>query len=146
MAQLTWPEREGPILEAIAQAEETGGDVDRAARQAVLDLDDGLYQRTVLALHEDGYIEVERITSAWGGVVGIDDLRLLPKGRRAVGQWPSGDAGDVLLSLLQAAHDQEANPDRKGRLGRVIEGLGGMGKTFVTDLAVSIAKGVAGVP
>lgn len=53
----TWPTREGPILEAMYWATESGSDLGRAAHEAVPDLPERVLHETLLTLAQDDYIE-----------------------------------------------------------------------------------------
>jgi len=58
--------------------------------------------------------------------------------RRAVGQWPSPDVWvDRLVEALREAAELEPDPERRGRLRAMAEGLGG----FARDVAVGVLSG-----
>jgi hypothetical protein len=54
---------------------------------AAPDLSDRVFHETLLTLAEDDYIEAQVMKSA-GEVPTVTPMRLMAKGRRAVGQWP----------------------------------------------------------
>jgi hypothetical protein len=61
-----------------------------------------------------------------------------PEARRAVGQWPSPDVWvDRLVQALREAAEREPDPEKKGRLRAMAEGLGG----FARDVAVGVLSG-----
>jgi hypothetical protein len=58
--------------------------------------------------------------------------------RRAVGQWPSAEMWvDRLVAALREAAEREPDPERRGRLRAMAEGLGG----FARDVAVGVLSG-----
>jgi hypothetical protein len=84
----TWTQREMPILRAVRTAEEAGEDVERAARAAVEDLAPDLYNETINALTEAGFLDAAVMPQGAGKLV-VHIRRRLPRGREAVGQWPT---------------------------------------------------------
>jgi hypothetical protein len=112
MADSTWEDRELPILEAMFRAMEKGGQVDQAARQAVPELSDAVYVETIAALADDRFLEAE-VTYSFGDEGFALPTRLLPKGRRPVRQWPSGDPVDQLERVLARLEIAETDPERK---------------------------------
>ena len=65
---------------------------------------DAAVNRTLAALLDDGYLAGSTPHWPLGGSrphIVADVLRLTPKRRRAVGQWPSGQTGDVLIHVLE---------------------------------------------
>ena len=98
-------------------------------------------------LIDAGYVDGQ-LRKYLGSGVGHWNLypyRLAERGARAVGMWPSGDAGDVLLEVLKRAEADETDPERKNRLGRAVEAIGGLARDIVVELGVSVAKGAAGL-
>jgi len=58
--------------------------------------------------------------------------------RQAVGQWPSPQVWvERLIQALLEAAEREPDPERKGRLRALAEGLGG----FARDVAVGVLSG-----
>lgn len=84
----TWTSRELPILRAMRAAEEAGGDIGTAARDAVPDLPRDLYNETINALDQARFLDAA-VQPYGDGKLQIHIRRLLPKGREAVGQWPA---------------------------------------------------------
>jgi hypothetical protein len=61
-----------------------------------------------------------------------------PEARQAVGQWPSPDVWvERLVQALHEAAEHEPDPEKKGRLRAMAEGLGG----FARDVAVGVLSG-----
>jgi hypothetical protein len=66
-------------------------------------------------------------------IAGVTD-----EARRAVGQWPSAEVWvDRLVEALREAAEREPDPERRGRLRAMAEGLGG----FARDVAVGVLSG-----
>ena len=144
MAEPTWAIRERPILEAIAAGEHEG---------PVPEVDDlveltGL-ERTSVALALRGLVDAHYVTAVdFAGTLDPDadfaDIRLLERGRRAVGQWPSEDAGDALLALLRDRAEEAPTEEERGRLKRFADAASALGTKALNDLAVSWVKHYAG--
>lgn len=49
-------------------------------------------------------------------------IRLTERGRRAVGQWPGGDAYDSLLEVLDSHIEAETEPDQRAALEKFRDG------------------------
>ena len=61
-----------------------------------------------------------------------------PEARQAVGQWPSPDVWvERMVQALHEAAEREPDPEKKGRLHAMAEGLGG----FARDVAVGVLSG-----
>jgi hypothetical protein len=140
MAEESWTTVERPILEAVRRAELAGEDVDNAARQAVPDVADQVYAQTIYSLGQEGCLA---ITSAamGGGLLFVTVLHLLPKGRRAIGQWPSGDLGSMFVDELQRQIDAEPNEERKSKLRAVLVAVHNYGQDFAADVLAKMLKG-----
>ncbi len=113
MAERTWEVLELPILEAVAALEDKIDDVGLAA----------LVERTGLTLDEvrigtRRLFESDLVTgldaTAANGVFEAFTLRLLPRGRQAVGQWPSSDPGEAFLQVLTQRIAAEDDPEERG--------------------------------
>lgn len=59
-----------------------------AARQAVNELDGRLYSEAIAALAADGYLDAS-VTNMGNNTLRVYVNRILPRGRREVGQWPA---------------------------------------------------------
>jgi len=144
---MTWETVALPILRWVSE-HEGGATVTVGELAESLDVSPNAVLNELTRLIADDYLDGQLRTYLG---VGPEGFRLYPyhlraAGARAVGMWPSGDAGDVLLQVLQAAEASEVDPDRKSRLAKAVEAVGGLARDFVIELGVSVAKGVAGVP
>ncbi len=72
--------------------------------------------------------------------------QLSERGARVVGLWPSGDAGDVLLDVLERAEETEPDAVQRSLLAEARDALATLTKERVTELALSVVKGTAGLP
>jgi hypothetical protein len=106
----TWHSIDLPVLTAIVIAEQSGEDVQIAARREAKGISDETFNRHIQLLHSDGYIEAAIRTHVKGGIESVTIHRALPKAYRAAGAWPNSDSmiQDLLLALQQA---EEAEPD-----------------------------------
>lgn len=128
MAEETWSERELVILEAIFEREETGEmftSVDEIAEATELDLE--VARRGAHDLADAGFITgagPQMLGSGWD----LARIRLQERGRRAIGQWPSEDAYDSLVRMLQSRIAEESDPERRGRLQKLLGAVTDVGK------------------
>lgn len=140
MARMTWDERERPILEAIA-AGEAGRDLnnDDVAEATGLSRDD--VDRGLLALYEADY--VTGTDAAAEELCYLLGMRLLERGRRAVGVWPADDSGEALLDLLRARIADADTDEERSRWQRLFDAAKGLGGTALRELTVAYLKHVA---
>lgn len=137
MAGQTWSVRELPILEAIFNLEEAKdehgfnsvgpGDV---AEEVGLDLDE--VRRGIRALYEAGFVEGNDASSGAGW--DLFGLRLLERGRRAVGQWPTDDPYVSLVKMIESQIAAEPEGERKTRMKKLLGTLTEVG----SDVAGSV--------
>ena len=142
---MTWASRERPILEAILAIEEAGKDrmtsVDLAAAVGLAEAE---AIRGINALEEAGYV-------AWSSRAGVGRSkiyllpRLLERGRREVGQWPS-DGFDALIRLLDERIKAEPEPVEKGRLERFRSAVLDLGRDVLADVLSRAIGGGLGLP
>jgi hypothetical protein len=73
-----------------------------------------------------------------GGLTEVGIMGVTDAARQAVGQWPSPEVWvERLVEALHEAAEREADPERRGRLRAIAEGLGG----FARDVAVGVLSG-----
>jgi hypothetical protein len=136
MNNKNWLNRELPILKALLADDSEDG----------IDLEE--LERTLPILtHKDIVIGTRALVEG-GFVVGIDAstndgfdmaaLRLSPRGRQEVGQWPSSTTStDAVLQALEIVQ-RSANPAEKQALTRIKENVAAIGQgvmgNFVTTL------------
>jgi hypothetical protein len=136
----TWERRDLPVLDAVVRyfeerdamdphipnvrtfAEITGLPVEQVYRAA----------RSLAP----SYLSVEGWFSDDLGALSI--TQVTDQARRVVGQWPSPEVWvDRLVEALREAAEREPDPERRGRLRAMAEGLGG----FARDIAVGVLSG-----
>lgn len=139
----TWATREFPILEAISTAAETGDDIGRAAREAVPELSIDLFQETLNALARDDYLDAQ-VTRRADGRVNVIVERLTPKGRRAVGQWPSDDSVHEFTSTLERLEATEIDPVQKSRFKKIREAFTDLGEDLAARTIAEFLKTITG--
>jgi hypothetical protein len=148
MVQETWTTAAVPLLEQVLTGEEGGP---RAATSALLQQSnvDRITQRTLAALIEDGYLAGAGVHWAMGReepIIIADILRLTPRGRRAVGQWPSSQAGDVLIHVLEAALLELPEGDTKSRMHGLLNAAREVGTEVLTGVVATVVKSTMGLP
>lgn len=147
MADDTWATVALPILRWIAQAE---GPQPITVGQLAddLELDAMIIANELDRLVDGGYLFGQVVKTQTGGDPRpwfLARRQLGPSGARAVGLWPSGDAGEVLLNVLRALEESTPDPEQKTRLRGAVEALGGMARDLLVDVAASFAKKMAGL-
>jgi hypothetical protein len=76
--------------------------------------------------------------AALGGLMDVAIMGVADEARQAVGQWPSPEVWvERLVQALREAAEREPDPERRGRLRALAEGLGG----FARDVAVGVLPG-----
>ncbi len=147
MVESTWNTRELPILEALATLEALNDSIERMNLDELVERSGVAVEagrRAVCALYDDGFITGADAPS-YGGR-DIIDITLTGKGRRAVGSWPSkGDAYDDIIAAIDARIDDEPDPEKKSRLRKGAEGIGGMGRDLFVEIAATIISKQAGI-
>jgi hypothetical protein len=143
----TWTTTALPLLEALARGEvaDPQGTTGSLIRQCN---EDPTTQRTLAALIEDGYVAGAGVHWALGRcepIIEADVLRLTPKGRRAVGQWPDGQAGDVLIRALEGALIELPEGETKSRIRELLRAARAVGTEVLTEVVAKVVKGTMGL-
>jgi hypothetical protein len=128
----TWTSRDLPVLDATVALLENRPlvDVTDIAARAGLTVAE---TSGALQAMEGVYVE---LAMSMGGPQSWSVQGVTPAARRAVGQWPSAESLITrLVEGLNAAADQEANPERKSRLRQAASLLGGAARDIATDIA-----------
>lgn len=143
----TWSLVAMPVLSWLSAHEGDHAQIGQIADH--LGLDPQAVANELDRLCRAGYVAGEVRKSATGGNPrpwSLFPIRLEERGARAIGLWPSGDSGEVLLDVLKRAEATETDPERKSRLQKAVEAIGGLAHDLVVDLGVSIVKSYAGLP
>ena len=137
-----------PLLEQVLAGEETDASAATSAVLASAD-QDGAVHRTLAALLDDGYLT--GATPHWPlgsprPVIVADVLRLTPKGRRAVGQWPSGQTGNVLIQVLETTVMRMPEGEAKSRLHAFLAAAQQVGTDVLSQVVTNVIKSATGLP
>ena len=143
MVRMTWDQRERPILEAIAQAEDDRRLINNDDIALATGLDRDTVDRGLLGLVEADY--VTGINAAAEELCYLLQVRLTERGRRAVGVWPSENAGDELLELLRERTEAATTDEERTRWQRLFDAAKGLGGKALTDVAIALVKREAGL-
>jgi hypothetical protein len=133
----TWETRDQLVLDAIVRYfdEHDGPEIPDVETFAKLTgMDPGQVARAVRAL-SPRFIKTQ---ATLGGLMAVAIIGITDEARQAVGQWPSPEVWlDRLVQALREAAEREPDPERRGRLRAIAEGLGG----FARDVAVGVLSG-----
>ncbi len=146
MATRTWEERELPLMEVIRKDEEEGPTYglssDEVGRRA--GLDPRTAQATLKELHRAGYIrgnDVSNHSTGWG-LIGV---MLEEKGRIAVRQWPSDDAYEELIRVLDERLARTEDEGERSRLQRLRDALTEVGRNVVANMIYDVGRVASGM-
>lgn len=133
----TWERRDLPVLDAIVRYfdEHDGPEIpDVGTFVKLTGMDAGQVGRAVRALSP----RFVKTGAALGGLMDVAIMGVTDEARQAVGQWPSPEVWvERLVQALREAAEREPDPERRGRLRAMAEGLGG----FARDVAVGVLSG-----
>jgi hypothetical protein len=139
----TWEQRELPLLEEILRDEQEAPtynlDSDRLAERLGFDL--RLTRVAIGAFLTDRLIEGTRIQG--GATVGI---RITPDGRRAVGQWPSGDPFVDLVRILEQRVETASDEQERTRMARLLGDVKDVGKEVIGGVVTAVIRSQTGLP
>jgi hypothetical protein len=133
----TWERRDLPVLDAVVRYfdQHDGAEIPDVETFAKLTgMDPAQVARAVRAL-SPRFIKTQ---ASLGGLMEVAVMGVTDEARHAVGQWPSPEAWvERLVQALREAAEREPDPERRGRLRALAEGLGG----FARDVAVGVLSG-----
>ncbi|GAA5122702.1 hypothetical protein GCM10023339_41480 [Alloalcanivorax gelatiniphagus] len=72
-------------------------------------------------------------------------VMLTKRGRRAVGLWPTDDAGHELADLLRKVADELSDPEERTLVRRAAGALGSVSRGVMTDVIAVHVKSQAGL-
>lgn len=140
---MPWSTREQPILDAIAELSESGNPgLDRIVE--VTSLPHGEVQRAVQSLAEADYLTGLDV-STMGTGFDLIEIRLLERGLRATGIWPS-DPYDEFVNVLEERLAASTDPAERSRLQRLLDAAIDVGKGAATAVITDVVKRTAGIP
>ncbi len=133
------------LLEAIADAEDRGVEAraDELGEPTGLALDD--VQRGLQALYDADYIE-GIVATGQDEIFDLLNIRLLERGRRAVGQWPAEDQYAALMQVLERQIAASGDPAERTKLERLRDAAIGLGEGMVATILNAWARSLAGPP
>jgi DNA-binding MarR family transcriptional regulator len=135
-----WQHVEQPILEALAArdgASMSGEQLAEATGVAMPAL-----MRALRSLKEDDYIDgVLTEVDQEDYPVRATGIRLLPKGLRQAGLWPSEDAAVAFIAALENAIRDEPDEQQRSKLQRARDALKAVGTTTL-NTAITTAMGI----
>ena len=101
------------------------------------------------SLEYDGYVSVKSNTPTSGHPHRHMNVRLLPEGRKALGEWPADPMTALAAALaraLEEASSEAKSAEERSRFKALAEKLREAGPTIGVAAAVEAAKAVLGVP
>lgn len=133
------------LLEAIADAEDRGVEAraDELGEPTGLALDN--VQRGLQALYDADYID-GIVATTQQDIFDLLNIRLLDRGRRAVGQWPAEDQYTALMQVLDRQIASSGDPAEKTKLERLRDAAIGLGEGMVATILNAWARSLAGPP
>lgn len=143
MAERTGEDLEQPVLEAVAELEDEKRHVSLhdVAERAELPTDQvaiGVRRLLPTDLLDGTELPGDKPYEARG-------LRLLPRGRQAVRQWPSADPAEAFLQALAQRIAVEPDPEQRGRLEKLRASTGEVGKGVLTGVVTALVQQVTGL-
>lgn len=144
MAERSWETLEQPILEAVAEREDRQDswcDIAAVAAQAGLPAEQvtiGVRRLLATDLLDGNYGTAYDGSDAFG-------LSLLPKGRQAVGQWPSSNPAEAFLQVLAHRIAVEEDHEVRGRLEKLRDSAGHVGKGVAAGIITAVVQQVSGL-
>ena len=139
-----WLSTDLPVLERIAQLEEES---QRFGLPEVMK-STGFDRPTVvssLRRLDNEYVVFTSMNAHGGDMVRATDFRLLPAGRRAVGQWPAADAATALLEAIEARLESSDSEEERTLLERFLSAGKALTGKALQDLTIAFLKQQAGL-
>ena len=144
MAEDTWTDGALHILEFVSANELSPNRWTIPDIASELGLDSIRVLRELERLRDGDFIYLKMYVS--GGKnrdeAQIMEIRLLERGAKQVGQWPSDNLYAALLSALDERIVDTPPGKEKARLDKLRESLAAIGTTVVSELLVRVAIGV----
>jgi hypothetical protein len=145
VASPTWERRELPLLLATARAEGTRADARTESLADATGLSAQDASLGLRALFDADYLTGDNASSNDGPSFDLLDVRLLEKGRRAVGQWPA-DASAILFGILAERIVEATDPVEKSRLEQLRAAALGVSREVLVSVLRALARQAAGLP
>lgn len=146
LINMTWADREIPILEAIRDAEDSDKQpfyIDSQLISQSTGLDYEVVCQSLRRLASADYIDM-RDTSTHDGT-SYHSIALAERGLRTVGPWPPEETFESLRSLIEEMIAKERDAERRSRLQKLLGSLMDVGKDAAGSLLGAWLKQVAGL-
>jgi len=140
-----WDTRESKILDAVASAETQGVDANNEWLETATGLKQSEVALGLRALYEADYLTGIDATTMDGPSFYLMAVRLLERGRRTVGQWPSEDPVQLLLQILDARIAEASTEDERSRLEQLRDTALGVGRDVLVSLLSTFAHQATGL-
>jgi hypothetical protein len=143
VAEPTWDRLEHPILEAVAELEDQDSSLGlpTLAQQTGLPLEQ--IRTGVRRLFDTDLLSgIDASTKEGFDAIG---LRLRPRGRQTVGQWPASDPTEAFLQLLSQSIAAEEDPVERGRLEKLRDSAGQVSKGVAAGVLTAFVRQVTGL-
>ena len=140
-----------PILRVLQELENEedgnawGTDIEVLAER--LGMDANQIGQQLDSLEYDGYISVKDNAQTFGNPNGHYGVKLLPEGRRELGEWPADPMTALAVALaraLEEASDMSGIPDEQSRLRSLAKQLREAGPGIAVTLILEGAKLLGG--
>ena len=143
----TWTTIAVPLLEGLLNDESS--DVHAATSDILKECsEDGEILVTLSALMEDGYVTGGGVFWPLGRgkpVITDDVLRLTPKGRRAVGQWPLEQPAEAFLQNLEKVLNTMPEGEARSKVQTLLAATRGVGTDVLAGVISNFLKSVTGL-
>jgi len=140
-----WESRESRILDAVASAESQGVEANNEWLEAATALTESEVALGLRALHDAGYLTGIDTTTMDGPSFYLMAVRLLERGRRSVGQWPSDDPAQLLIQVIEARIAAASTDDERSKLSELRDTVLGVGRDVLVSLLSTFAHQLAGL-
>ncbi len=145
--QERWPRVEQPILDALASGD--GSDMSDEQVEAATGIEHTVVTRALRDLKEAEYINCVLVEADQVDYpLRAAGIRLLPKGLRQAGLWPTDDFGAAFVAALEKAIEHEPDEEERTKLRGAItavKAVGGMALNAAIANAVGIGKAHLGL-
>lgn len=145
MAERTWEGLEQPILEAVAALED---EKPRVHLRDVVERTGLPAERVKIGvgrLLQTDLLTANVLPGDGDALNHVAGLRLLPRGRQAVGQWPSADPAEAFLQVLAQRIATEDDPEERGRMQRWLDSARQVGAGVTTGVVTAVIQQVTGL-
>lgn len=138
MTGTQWDAIAKPILDLVALLEPDNHAIRSDHLATRLGLEHGDVVRQLRSLIYDQFIDGDVVEEMGSRLAVVHDIELLPRGRRAVGEWP-GEPGEEFIKRLDRLIAAEDDPDDREKL----TGLRKAAKLVSTAVLSGVVEGAA---